>query len=595
MFMDILRCQNCNRKLEENDSIRVNSSDYIKNFAGIKNGEILVCDNCYNLCEKRKDDLKKFLELKNDKKVLVAGPGTGKTFSFLRYLEKFDEGNKIRIVTFINNLVNDLEREINEEFQRNNNLKIKRENVKVSTFHSFCRELVLGCRDKYYFNNLFDLILYDIFKRINNKEKKELKKILDNLSVSNNLFNYFFKASNYYNAVGDSNVVQALLLLIKNREIDVNTLDFEEIIIDEFQDFNKAEYEVIKEFLKSNKKVLIAGDDDQSLYIKLKNTKPDFIREIYEKQDFDKATLRCCNRCTEAITKSVNFFINQVTSRGLLKGRISKEYNCYYPDKYLDCQKYPKIFLYKKKISQTGEKLILDILDFYVRQEEINKGKLNFIIINPSTRKNALEEIRESIENDENFNVVSKKENKKIVLEDGYSFLKKDNYSNLGWRIVLHCDDCDYAIKIKKDMKRLIDNNINLYDELDPDYLCKHLEKANNLQLKEVLEEECEHVEDRPNILFTNFMGSKGLTADHVLLLNIQDGAIPQNRFKIEEEELFNFIVGISRGRKSLHVISQNSWGGKSLFIEMLPEDCCKRIESKDDLGDQLCEFLERQ
>ncbi len=578
MKKNLFKCQNCNRE-SRNDLIEVDACNYQK--SSIKGSKkILVCNDCCVLWKKRKEDLEKFLNLKKDKKVLVAGPGTGKTFSFLKYLEKFEKKDKVRIVTFINNLVNDLEREADVEFQKNDKLKIKRENVIISTFHSFCREIVLKHREKFfYFNRLFDLILYDIFKRTDRKGKEQFKKTLNNLSEKDGLFNYFFKAGNYYNAVGDSNIVQALLILIRRKEVDINMLDFKEIIIDEFQDFNRAEYEVVEELLKSDKKVLIAGDDDQSLYIKLKHTKPDFIRKIYRDLTFDKATLRCCNRCTEAITQSIKFFINQAHSKKLLNGRIEKEYECYYPDKYLDCRKYPKIFLYKKNISQTGEKLILDIINSYIEQREINKGKLNFIIINPVNRKSILEKIEGKFKDNDRFNIISKKKKNDIFLEDGYRFLKEDNQSNLGWRIVLHCDNSDYAKKIKGDMQRLIDKNLNLYNELDSNYIKKHLDEVERITNSLSLEEVSEYCENKPNILFTNFMGSKGLTADHVILLNIQDGAIPQKIHKIEDEELFSFIVGISRGRKSLHIVSQHSWGGKSIFVDMLPAYYCQKIK----------------
>jgi superfamily I DNA/RNA helicase len=64
------------------------------------------------------------------KRLVVAGPGAGKTFLFRRLLEEGD-GDKDRrlVLTFINTLKNDLERNLGEM-------------ARVHTLHSYCQSLL---------------------------------------------------------------------------------------------------------------------------------------------------------------------------------------------------------------------------------------------------------------------------------------------------------------------------------------------------------------------------------------------------------------------------------------------------------------------
>src|SRR4051812_35574077 len=64
------------------------------------------------------------VESSADKKLIVAGPGTGKTFTFREALQRSD-GRGLAL-TFIRNLVRDLDAELGEI-------------ADVSTFHRFCK------------------------------------------------------------------------------------------------------------------------------------------------------------------------------------------------------------------------------------------------------------------------------------------------------------------------------------------------------------------------------------------------------------------------------------------------------------------------
>ena len=58
--------------------------------------------------------------------------------------------------------------------------------------------------------------------------------------------------------------------------------------------------------LGSKSPVLIAGDDDQALYVNLKYASPDFIREIAADGTHETFELPFCSRCTEVVVAAVN-------------------------------------------------------------------------------------------------------------------------------------------------------------------------------------------------------------------------------------------------------------------------------------------------
>ena len=76
------------------------------------------------IVQKRTDATNAIIESAFEKKLIVAGPGTGKTFTFRRALEEC--GGRGLALTFIRNLVADLRAELEDI-------------ADVYTFHGFCK------------------------------------------------------------------------------------------------------------------------------------------------------------------------------------------------------------------------------------------------------------------------------------------------------------------------------------------------------------------------------------------------------------------------------------------------------------------------
>ena len=63
----------------------------------------------------------------------------------------------------------------------------------------------------------------------------------------------------------------------------------------------------------------------------------------------------------------------------------------------------------------------------------------------------------------------------------------------------------------------------------------------------------------KPTILLTTYKGCKGLSAGHVFIVGAHDGSLPKNRNAMEDREISQFVVALTRTRKQCHVLS-NKW-----------------------------------
>ena len=91
---------------------------------------------------------------------------------------------------------------------------------------------------------------------------------------------------------------------------------YEVILVDEYQDLNRAEQEFIK-LLTGDKSIVIVGDDDQSIY-SFKNAHPDGIREIHDLYgECDDILFSEVRRCPKIITRLASTLISKNSNRTL--------------------------------------------------------------------------------------------------------------------------------------------------------------------------------------------------------------------------------------------------------------------------------------
>lgn len=101
-----------------------------------------------------------------------------------------------------------------------------------------------------------------------------------------------------------------------------------------------------------------------------------------------------------------------------------------------------------------------------------------------------------------------------------------------------------------------------------------------------VQKEEVQVDRTRPSILLTSFKGCKGLSAGHVFVVGANNGSVPVDPGNVQDIEIAQFIVALTRTRKRCHIIS-NKWlynvkdssGNwiprfqRSLFVDLIPRD----------------------
>ena len=105
--------------------------------------------------------------------------------------------------------------------------------------------------------------------------------------------------------------------LLKERE-DIRTLwqnKFQHILIDEFQDINKVQYEIIRMLAGKGDHLVIVGDDDQSIY-RFRGARPEIMLG-FEKDypEAKKVILNTNYRCSEEIVEGAEHLISHNTKR----------------------------------------------------------------------------------------------------------------------------------------------------------------------------------------------------------------------------------------------------------------------------------------
>ncbi len=552
-----------------------------------------------NLHQKQKGDRNEctrlILDSRTKNKIIVAGPGTGKSFTFQELLKT--KGRNGLALTFTNNLAQDLEKDLGTL-------------AKSYTFHGYCKKLLHRISvdgidtDFLYYPKLSKLIKSDAIIIGNTLEKfDEAFHIL----ARDSRIEFYLECANYYNAVGHNDAVYRVLKYFQTKKDSLPS--FSQIVVDEYQDFNQLEVAFIDELAKTSP-ILIVGDDDQAIY-NFKNASPDHIRTKFIHADFEKFELPYCSRCTEVIISSVHDVIKKAKSIGKLQNRIEKNYICFLPDKETDNIKHPQIIHAKCSVQNSRTPYISKFIEQEIKkipQIEINcareKGFPCVLIAGPSHyTKQVYDYLLEN--NFKNIDYVGTKKQNVEFLE-GYEVLMHNRNSNLGWRIILECS----RLTDKTDIIKMMNGSKQkLTDLLSPDFKEKHLAVVAllaKLKLNETLLEseiqkllsECgkqkiqeikeflninletendeETIEDTNiSIKITTISGSKGLSANYVFLIGMNNNDFPKNDQNPTDNEICQFIVGITRTRKKCYLISNFRFAGasrksKSVFIDWI-------------------------
>lgn len=190
----------------------------------------------------------------------------------------------------------------------------------------------------------------------------------------------------------------------------------------------------------------------------------------------------------------------------------------------------------------------------------------------------------ETLLREQEFNVEAKeqREPSKPCREDGLAILSQDEASNLGWRILLANDRPRF---LREAIRRSVEDRTPLARLLSDEYREQILEEMRQWREVEANKRMDEGAtpappQEGPTIRCTTFEGSKGLSAQHVFVVGLQEGELPRDRRNIRDLEICRLIVALTRTRKECHLMYTKFFSGKpkrsSLFLNWI---CYERLQ----------------
>lgn len=286
------------------------------------------------------DEQKQPISSEKDHQLILAGPGTGKSFTILGYINHLikDKGIDppvIVVITFTRAAANELKAKIRAE--------LNTENLpKVSTLHSFSLRQLMRNSGKiaslpigFSIANDFEeryIIMEDIKRMIGAEKIKDVVRLFNLLSANWETLNiekgdweFTFDNPQFLGAWQEHRTIYGYMLraelvyqLKKALEQDDKIqLDnpIEYLVVDEYQDLNKCDLAIIEHLRKRGAKIFCAGDDDQSIY-GFRYAYPEGIRNfVKEVENSAEFKLTECFRCDEVILSLALHVIGQDPKR----------------------------------------------------------------------------------------------------------------------------------------------------------------------------------------------------------------------------------------------------------------------------------------
>lgn len=475
-------------------------------------------------------------------KILLAGPGTGKTTNIKNIIDQKGDGSKFLVLSFTNATVNDLKKKLTTQGISSKN---------CMTLHKFAI--------KYNHDKSRHILI--------EAEKDLMVKISRGTEIT------FNDLCDFFNATTFDQMIDRFVNFAKSNPhyLKEKLAEFDSLIVDEYQDFNPHEQALIDILIEQIKTSYILGDDDQCIY-DFKDASADKIITFYEDDSNEKIHHEhICYRCPDKIVEHATNLIK------LNKKRVNKEWNksgrtgeiTYLQLGTLE-ETAKKVYEIVNKVDEEGI-LILTPVEFAVRPliEMLETNNIEFI--NYFAAGLSQEQIEKSWE----VRILFGKYNYLNLALLGYTklSLRKNYYSLLKKHFDSGKDYEELFQLLKKKLPdRLIDNNLDIEEFLSQDYysdlldLYKKAEGTDSDEKIEKIFKEIGEVEDK-RIKIMSIHKSKGLGEDHVIIIGLNEGIIPNKKKgndSIESQRRL-FYVGITRAQKQLYLISNIYFPGKNV------------------------------
>ena len=575
--------------------------------------------------------------------LVLAGPGSGKTFVLTNrilnlILEENVRPDSILVITFTRASAF----EMKDRFKKllDEQKCIIDDLPTFGTFHSVFFEilkndfgynqnsLLKDDEDRFILSKVLEkhknIKINDIFISNTLKEIKDYKQSLErneiykpksiNFRLFNNILNDFQKEMFHDKKLDFSDMITMCYELLKSDKKILSRYQnkYKYVLIDEFQDINKSQYELIKLICKS-KNLFVVGDDDQSIY-KFRGSHPRVMNDFLKDYKHSKIIYLNKNyRCAKKIVWFSNYMIKYNKERfdkELIANR--KEVGKFEIKAFNDSIEENKYIIdlirhynsFGLKLSDMAILYRTNILLNSIKRE-LNKHNINYIVKGENLGiydnfavKDIISYLKYAIYGESSSDLMN-------IANKPLRYISRNsiNYKNTTiYDLIEYYKDKDYVLKniykfrhdldiIKNSITAIaikyIRRNIN-YDE----YLLNFC-KTNNIdydEIKDILdvfEEEAigyndidqflKHIEcekhkdvntkneDAVNLM--TFHLSKGLEYKVVFIIDANDGIIPhtkslrENDLEIERRLLY---VGMTRAKDFLHIFFTTRRFGKN-------------------------------
>ncbi|CEK32083.1 DNA helicase [[Clostridium] sordellii] len=428
----------------------------------------------------------------------------------------------------------------------------------------------------------------------------------------------------------DDMLIKTYNLLKQNKRIlDRVRSVYRYILVDEFQDINKVQFEVIKLIASPNNNIFVVGDEDQSIY-GFRGSRPDFLLEF---EDYFKGSKKYvldinyrskkeitdiankliqnnenryeksikCDREHKGIVKYINTEDAEEEAKFIAKDILSKcEDNCTNYDDFA--------IIYRTNIQSRAlvdafmdmhipfvvRDSIVTIYDHWVARDLLAYLRLGIDttlsedwirIINKPFRYISKDSIKLASEDRDFIGALINKANlhpKQVKtlndLEIDLTYLKTLSPKNAISYIRTSLDYDRYVLDYCSNRKIKPTGLIEILNELESS--STHF-KTINEYLEHIEKVKSEIVESRNNknsegVIFTTMHSAKGLEFPYVYIIGANEGTIPHEKsYDIEddkkrkeaiEEERRLLYVGITRAQDELYISSPKNKYGRKVF-----------------------------
>ncbi len=591
----------------------------------------------------------KAVDFKDGACMVLAGPGSGKTtvitYRTKKLIEEYNiNPSNILVITFTKAAATEMQ----TRFQ--SLMGGRHYPVTFGTFHAVYFKIL-----KYAYNYSADNILRE------EKKNEYIKEIIDKLHLEFDDENEFIKdiiseislvksemvnLNNYYAKNCSEDNFRKIFNMYNDRLIRENVIDFDDmlvmcyelltkrpdilklwqnkyryILIDEFQDICKVQYEVIKLLALPENNLFIVGDDDQSIY-RFRGAKPEIMLGF--KHDYKDATqilLDTNYRSTKEIVKSANLLVANNEKRFAKYIKTNRENGT--P---------PNILVFKNEKEQIAH--ILKLINSYIEQG-INYHDIAVLFRTNITPRLLVEKLLEynipfrmkdvipniyehwitkniltyinialgSRSRGDFLQIINRP--KRYISRDAFpneevSFFDLKQYYSDKQYVVERIDRLQYDIEYLEKMTpyeaiNYIRNGIGYddyileyanYRRIKPEELYEILEELQEataefktydkwfehiaLYSEELKRQNKERMEHRDGIELSTMHSSKGLEYKIVIIIGANEGISPYQKAFLQEdmeEERRLFYVAMTRAKDELHMLAVRERFGKDIDV----------------------------